>query len=377
MRRWKNYVSAMLTLSLLAGGIPQSVYAEENSVTVDAAETETPAETEVPAETETPAETEASEQPANASEVTEPVVNFRASETSETTESSEEAETMSLFYTDDSDKSTLEAVEVEDESILDAIWKENEDSEKDDTRRLPLYEEDEMVTVIVELEEAPVMDYYDISTYSADSEDVTAGEAVSDFLASDEVKDVSDEIIAGQNSVISAINKKVDALGASSTYSRKSSQAAAGNYSGKTLSEVEVVNQWTIVTNAFAVRIPYGKLDEIKELDGVKRAYVEHVYSLPEPQDTVVEEGKPTYEYSYDLVGISDVWNAGYTGKGMLVAVLDSGLDIKTDWNGKVVRTHEAFTEDSFLSKTDDGVIDWDLRYDEESMTEFWQRQIL
>ena len=29
------------------------------------------------------------------------------------------------------------------------------------------------------------------------------------------------------------------------------------------------------------------------------------------------------------MVGVEEAWNKGYTGKGMLVAVLDSGLDIK------------------------------------------------
>ncbi|MGN1187260.1 MAG: S8 family serine peptidase, partial [Lachnospiraceae bacterium] len=157
--------------------------------------------------------------------------------------------------------------------------------------------------------------------------------------------------------IISAINQEILSDGAVSTYSRRASYG------------VEVINQWSIVTNAFAIRIPYGKLDAIKKLDGVKRAYVQHVYSLPE--DSVVVEGKPTYSYSYDLVGIEGAWNEGYTGKGMLVAVLDSGIDIKTDWNGIVVRTHEAFTEDSFMSKSDDGTFDWELRYDAESMKDF------
>ena len=34
------------------------------------------------------------------------------------------------------------------------------------------------------------------------------------------------------------------------------------------------------------------------------------------------------------MVGIDETWNEGYTGKGMLVAVLDTGLDIKTNADG-------------------------------------------
>lgn len=113
----------------------------------------------------------------------------------------------------------------------------------------------------------------------------------------------------------------------------------------------EVTAQWTNVTNAVAVRVPYGSLEDIQNLDGVKRAYVEHVYDRPDPienADLTNIEGRESN--SYDMANVGGAWQEGYTGKGMLVAVLDSGLDIKMDSQGKVVRTHEAFTEDSFFS---------------------------
>ncbi len=137
---------------------------------------------------------------------------------------------------------------------------------------------------------------------------------------------------------------------------------------------VEVVNNWTTIVNAISIRVPYGMLDKIRDLDGVKRAYVEHVYDRPEPiENSVVEEGKGTYSYSYDMVGVEEAWNKGYTGKGMLVAVLDSGLDIKRNWwDAQISRVHEAFTDNSFKSgNPTDGVDDWDLRYTNESLEKF------
>ena len=127
---------------------------------------------------------------------------------------------------------------------------------------------------------------------------------------------------------------------------------------------VEVINNWTTIVNAISIRVPYRMLDKIGALDGVKRAYVEHVYDRPEPiENSVVEEGKATYSYSYDMVGVEEAWNQGYTGKGMLVAVLDSGLDIKRNWwDAQISRVHEAFTDNSFKSgNPTDGVDDWDL----------------
>ncbi len=76
--------------------------------------------------------------------------------------------------------------------------------------------------------------------------------------------------------------------------------------------------------------------------------------------------------YSYDMVGLSEAWSAGYTGKGMLVAVLDTGLDLEYssffdpkqnnnhddgledgDNVTGIRRTHEAFRDNSFKSYDD------------------------
>lgn len=91
--------------------------------------------------------------------------------------------------------------------------------------------------------------------------------------------------------------------------------------------DVKLVSQWTNLVNAVAVEVPYGRLAEIQAMDGVESAYVQHVYDRPiEETGTLSQEG--THGYSYDLVGLSGAWEAGFTGKGMLVAVLDTGLDL-------------------------------------------------
>ena len=373
MRRWKSFVSTALAFMLLAGSMPQSVYAAtEEEPAVDTTEvlesvetTETPEETaaaesavaentvEQAENVEETAQPESTEEvkAAESQKVMEPVVNSRVTEVREAAQTAADSAINVFLAAEENAANELYASEVDGESRLDRIW--SSEKETDETRELSLYDEDEMVTVIVEMEEAPIMDYYDVAAYDLDEEEMSAGEAVSEFLASEDVEEVSEEIFDGQEAVIEEIAETTENA------------------------EVEVTDQWSIVTNAFAVRVPYGKLNEIKEISGVKRAYVEHVYSRPEPVDTAVVDGKEIYSYSYDLVGVEDVWKAGYTGKGMLVAVLDSGLDIKTDWEGKVVRTHEAFTEDSFLSKSEDGTFNWNLRYDEESMTAFLKEKQL
>lgn len=113
-------------------------------------------------------------------------------------------------------------------------------------------------------------------------------------------------------------------------------------------------------------------LDTIRSLKGVKSAHVQHVYSQPASPAT----NAGVAGYSYDMVHLQEVWNKGYTGKGMLVAVVDSGLDMEysswwSDEEGANVtglrRVHEAFRDDSFYSQLSDS----DLRYTKESLLAF------
>ncbi len=256
----------------------------------------------------------------------------------------------------------LEAVEVTGVSRLD-----REETQEDGKVMQPLYQAEDMVTVIVELNEAPVMDYYDGSTYASfKKEEKTAGEAVSEFLTSAEAGELAKELLTGQEQLISQINTLAGRnghLADDADFSAAAERSAA---------DFEVTAQWTTAVNAFAVRMPYGTLKEVKAMPGVKRAYVEHTYSLPEPvEKAAVSDDKNRETYSYEMAGIDSVWAKGYTGKGMLVAVLDSGLDIKLNYEGIVVREHEAFTDESFLNDPADNVNGWELRYTNESLAKF------
>lgn len=217
------------------------------------------------------------------------------------------------------------------------------------------YADDELVTAIVVLSEAPVMSYFGKSVYAALDEDTTSGEAVSGFLASDDAQTVSDELLDGQEDVVKAIESLSESDGAAMP------------------EEIEVVAQWTSLVNALAVKIPYGRLAEVKALPGVADAYVEVTYDRPEEPETNAGE---IAGYSYDMVGLSEAWAAGYTGKGMLVAILDTGLDLEwtTYWDNTananvtgIRRVHEAFTENSFM--TEEGRLN--VRWTEEAMKQF------
>ena len=88
--------------------------------------------------------------------------------------------------------------------------------------------------------------------------------------------------------------------------------------------QAELQWQYTTVLNGFALRLPYGELEQLRRLPGVKSAFVAAINELVEPaMDSAAELGN-----------VLPVWDLGRTGEGITIAVIDTGLD--TD--------HPAFT---------------------------------
>lgn len=240
---------------------------------------------------------------------------------------------MPMAMAADTDDGIRQAVELPGVNRLDPSKTAGKDT------GLHRYSDDEIVTVIVQLEEPSLLERGSSRSFSA-IPDGTAGENVSAYLNGKEAQAASRAMLKQQNTVLAQMNR-IQPSGS-----------------------VKVVAQWTSVANAMAVRIPYGQIDSIRGLSHVKQVYVERVYDLPETMD-MGQDQSSIYGYSYDMVSLSKAWDAGFTGKGMLVAVLDSGLDIYYDEaTGTVTRAHEAFTEDSFRDKPAED----ELRYTSESL---------
>ena len=140
------------------------------------------------------------------------------------------------------DSKMITAVEIEDDS-----WLEELEGNLNEIKGQALYGDDDFVTAIVELEGAPVMDYYNSSSCFSLDEENSAGESVSKFLASDDVKEVSEGILDKQKNIISEITTLVN------------EDANEGVSVASTSEEtVEVVNNWTTIVNAISIRVPYG-----------------------------------------------------------------------------------------------------------------------
>ena len=214
------------------------------------------------------------------------------------------------------------------------------------------YADDETVDVIIVMEDPAVLDQFQ----QPETEDgQTAGEAVAEYLSSEEAAAMTQRLLDAQNAVIQ--------------------QIMSADHPGET---PRILAQWTSIANGMAVRIPFGLLATIRQMDGVKGAYLSNTFSAP--QSEVTDAG--TAGYSYSMVGVGAAWEQGYTGSGMLIAILDTGLDLEySSWYDETVKdnvtgvrsTHEAFSDTSF--RTEEAMEN--LRWTNESLAAFLEENQL
>lgn len=95
------------------------------------------------------------------------------------------------------------------------------------------------------------------------------------------------------------------------------------------------VYEFTALLNGFSCDVAYSDLETIAALPGVKTVHIANTYAVPETQ----QREYPTMATSGQLTGNFNMNNNGYTGDGMVVAVLDTGLNT----------THEAFQDTSLV----------------------------
>lgn len=111
--------------------------------------------------------------------------------------------------------------------------------------------------------------------------------------------------------------------------------------------ELDVEHQFTYLTNSVVINVEFGKLEQIAKLPNVKSVFLTPVYQPCSTKDVA----SPYTVSSGEMSNVDDVWNTpdlGFTGKGMTVAVIDTGLDMD----------HPSFAADPAL-----GAASWNADY--------------
>lgn len=180
-------------------------------------------------------------------------------------------------------------------SAVPALAVESEDTgslfQPDSSQQVTAYAPDERVRIVIELEDAPLLDSHKVSQYAS----------VTEFLDSNAAQSAERKLERARKAVKNQLATKMD--------------------------DVEVRYEYTTVFNGLSVEADYADLETIQDLPGVKDAYVSQVYQLIEPvNETKLADSVPA-------IGGDISQDTGYTGKGMVVAILDTGLDT----------SHEAF----------------------------------
>ncbi|WP_052474242.1 S8 family serine peptidase [Jeotgalibacillus alimentarius] len=98
----------------------------------------------------------------------------------------------------------------------------------------------------------------------------------------------------------------------------KSQQAAKNEVGEFTAASVE--NEFTTIVNGFSTTVQAGDLEKIEKIAGVKKVHIANEYERPEVS--------PDMSYTGELIEKELAWEEyGYKGEGLVVAIIDSGMD--------------------------------------------------
>ncbi len=84
---------------------------------------------------------------------------------------------------------------------------------------------------------------------------------------------------------------------------------------------------YTVGMTGLSVKTAYGNKDAIAAMKGVKNVYVAPTYSLPEDlRNDTGDVAQPYTSNATTMIGANTLNDSGYTGKGMKIAILDTGI---------------------------------------------------
>ncbi|MFJ7745048.1 S8 family serine peptidase [Peribacillus sp. NPDC097295] len=179
---------------------------------------------------------------------------------------------------------TVSAANLPDPSIGTNKGKKNQESilKLNKEEKEKKYKSNDKVRVIVEMKEAPAIEY-------ASKE----GKRFKELTKSKRAELKSNKLSAQKNVKKKVKDKKID------------------------FKELE---SFTTVLNGFSAELQYGEVEKVAAMPEVADVHIVNEYERP------VE--KPDMVYSKELIQAQEAWREyGYTGEGMVVGIIDTGID--------------------------------------------------
>lgn len=92
--------------------------------------------------------------------------------------------------------------------------------------------------------------------------------------------------------------------------------------------DLHVERTFSHVFNGMEMTLPANEIESLASLPQVKAVYENTIYTIPD----VELDAMNGREFKYDIaplkqIGVLDMWDAGLTGKGLKVGVIDTGVD--------------------------------------------------
>lgn len=88
-----------------------------------------------------------------------------------------------------------------------------------------------------------------------------------------------------------------------------------------------LVREYDYLFSGFALELPESNILNLITIPGINAIYPNVHYEETVVEMNIVNDIKPNMIYSTPYVGAPAVWELGYTGEGMTVAVIDTGVD--------------------------------------------------
>lgn len=206
-----------------------------------------------------------------------------------------------------------------------------------DLTNVEKYKDSDIVEAIITLKEDSLITKYNPNEY----------DEISEYIISKEGKKITNQLIEKQEELLKLIDKNNIDVDLSNSY----------NY--------------TVVMNAISLKTKVENLDKIAKLDGVKDVMLSNKYEAFETDSDFSEIEDVTYTDLY--MDSKKAWDEGYTGEGMVVAVIDTGTDVNHEaFRGEI--ENPRFTKDSLTELIKDanlsakGVLSADTVYHSEKI---------